>query len=78
MTPKDHEMMLLILTRVYESIGILTEALKSRDILSADDVKAFSHATHFDDKKLVSYLMQARADYLACAKQTGLVTGLES
>jgi hypothetical protein len=78
MTPQEHEMMLLMFTRMNEAIGIVVEALKSRDLWTAEDVKAFSHATHYDNQKLLSYLLQARVDYLKCAKQAGVVTGLES
>lgn len=73
-----HQLMLLMFTRMHESIGIVVEALKSREILTADDVKAFSHATHFDDKKLQFFALASRADYLEFAKQLGVVTGLET
>jgi hypothetical protein len=78
MTKQEHEMMLLMFVRVHESIGIVVEALKSRELLTPDDVRAFSHATHFDEKKLQFFALAARADYLACAKELGVVTGLET
>jgi hypothetical protein len=78
MTKQEHEMMLLMFVRMQEAVGIVVEALKSRELWTADDVKAFSHATHYDDKKMLYYVLQARADYLRCAKEVGVVTGLET
>lgn len=72
MTKQEHEMMILMFARLNESVGIIVEALRSRDILNADDVKAFSHATHADAKKVLSYVVQARVDYLKAATQSGV------
>jgi hypothetical protein len=76
MTKQEHELMLMMFVRMNESIGIIIEALKSRDILTGDDAKAFSHAIHSDDKKILFYATQTRADYLRCAALSGL-TGLD-
>jgi len=75
MTPKEHELMLLMFTRLYESIGIIEETLKSRGIWTGDDPKAFSHAVHADDRKLLRYAERARNDYVAFANQLGVAPG---
>jgi hypothetical protein len=72
MTPQEHELMILMFARMNEAIGIVVEALKSRGLWTADDVKAFSHATHADDQKILVYAAQARHDYLACARLCGI------
>ena len=58
--------------RLNESFGVIIEALKSRGILTGDDQKAFSHATHADDLKIFQYVAQARSDYLKCAVLSGV------
>jgi hypothetical protein len=78
MTKEEHELMVLMFARLYESLGVIADVLKSREILTGDDQKAFSHAVHADDRKLVAYLGQAHKDYLDLARQAGVVTGLES
>ncbi len=75
MTVKEHEFMILMFARVYESIGILTETLKSRGIWTGDDERAFSHAVHADMGNLLRFAAQAKRDYLALAKESGLVVG---
>jgi hypothetical protein len=75
MTRKEHELMLLMFARLYESIGIIEETLKSRGIWAGDDPKAFSHAVHADDRKLLHYAKRARTDYLAFANQLGVIAG---
>ena len=72
MTKQEHEMMVMMFARVNESIGIIVEALKSREIWTRDDVTAFSHATHADDRKIQHYVEQARTDYLQCAALSGV------
>ena len=75
MTIKEHEFMILMFARVYELIGILTETLKSRGIWTGDDERAFSHAVHSDMGSLVRFAKHAQRDYLALAKESGLVVG---
>jgi hypothetical protein len=75
---QEHELMVLMFARLQESIGIMAEAFKSRGLWTGDDPTAFSHAVHADDRKLLSYAAQAKKDYLACARLSGVVTGLES
>ena len=78
MTRQEHELMLLMFTRLYESIGIIEETLKSRGVWSADDPTAFSHAVHSDERKLFAYAQRARNDYVNFASQLGVAPRLES
>lgn len=69
--------MLLMFARQQEAIGILIDVLKSRNILTSDDDKAFAHAEHLDPKRLVHFAVQAWSDYQKLAAQLGIATGLE-
>jgi hypothetical protein len=77
MTPQEHELMLLMFAKQHEAIGILIDVLKSRNILTSDDDKAFAHVVHFDQKRLLQFTVQAWADYQKFAAQLGITTGLE-
>jgi hypothetical protein len=72
MTRKEHEMMILMFARMNQRIGMLVETLKSRNVWTEDDERAFGHLVYADDSKVLSYASQARKDYLACAKASGL------
>lgn len=60
MTKEEHTLMIAMFARVNEAIGVITDALKSREILSDDDPKAFSHAVHMDERKVLACAVQAR------------------
>ncbi len=75
MTAKEHELMVTMFARLYESLGIIEETLKSRGLWTGDDPKAFSHAVHADDRKLLHYAERARTDYLTFANQLGVIAG---
>jgi hypothetical protein len=77
MTQQEHELMVTMFARVYEAIGMLTEALKSRGVLPDDDERAFAHLVHSDPQKVVRYLLQAQSDYSRLAKSSGVATGLD-
>jgi len=55
-----------------QAIGALSEILKSRQIVSADDLKAFHYAAWDDDAQVLKAIAQARSDYLKIAKQAGV------
>ena len=78
MTPQEHELMLLMFARMRELIGILTDVLENRGLLTSDDRKAFSHAVPYDPVKTLNFVLQAWKDYQAAAAQAGLLTGLET
>lgn len=76
MTTKEHELMILMFARLHEAVGAISETLKSRGIWTGDDQKAFSHAVHADDEKMLQYVSQATHDYLRHASRLGVETGL--
>jgi hypothetical protein len=78
MTPKEHELMVMMFARLNEAIGIIGDSLVSRGIWSGDDSRAFAHAAQADDRKLDFYFSQALKDYRSLAAQLGVVTGLKS
>jgi hypothetical protein len=77
MTPKEHELIVLMFARVNESIGIIGETLKSRGLWSGDDSRAFAHAVHADDQKIDSCVSKALTEYCSLAAHLGVVTGLK-
>ena len=78
MTPLEHELIMLMFARMNEAIATITDVLKSRGLLTEDDAKAFSHAVHYDETKTLPVVLQTWRDYLACAAQVGVATGLEN
>jgi hypothetical protein len=58
--------------RVYEYLGVIAEALKSRGVWTADDDRAFSEAFHGDQEKLRAAFLQAQKDYRHFARQLGV------
>ena len=73
MTKEEHLLLIAMFARINESIGTITDVLKSREILTGDDPKAFSYAAHVDDRKVLSCAAETRKDYLAFANQLGVV-----
>ena len=76
-TPKEHELIVMMFARMNERIGIIVETLKSRELWTGDDSKAFSDAIHSDDQKMDFYISNALRDYHGFAAQLGLVTGIK-
>jgi hypothetical protein len=72
MTKQEHELMVLMFARLNESIGVIVETLRSNGIWTGDDSKAFSHAVHADEQKVLFYVSQARRDYFEFAKLSGV------
>jgi broad specificity phosphatase PhoE len=72
MTKQEHETMILMLARAYQTIGALANVLKSREIMTDDDLKAFQFAAWADDRQTLHYVSQARADYLKAAQLSGV------
>lgn len=75
MTPEEHELMMLLLARVYEYFELITETLKSRGLWTEDDEKAFAHMVHDDPAKLLRAASRARKDYLALLRESGVDPG---
>jgi len=72
MTPEEHQLMILMLARIYQGNGILAEILVAKETISRDDLKAFQNAAWADDAQILKAAAQARADYLKIAKQAGV------
>lgn len=72
MTKQEHELMILMFARLNERIGVVIDALKSREVVTADDVPAFSHAARMDDQKMHLYVELARRDYIEFAALCGV------
>jgi hypothetical protein len=72
MTRQEHELLILIIARTNQKLGVLTEVLKSRGIVTDDDLKAFRYAAWDDNLQIVNAITQARSDYLKIAKQAGV------
>ena len=63
--------------RVNEALEMISDNLKSRELWTGDDQRAFAHAVHADDAKLVRFVLDATRDYQRLASQLGVVTGPE-
>src|SRR5208337_230667 len=72
MTTEEHNLLILMLARINQAIGAFAEVLKSRDIVTQDDLKAFHFAAWDDDRQILKAVIQARSDYLRIAKQAGV------
>jgi hypothetical protein len=77
MTPQEHKLLITMFSRMHEAFEIISDTLKSREIWTDDDEKAFFHAVHADREKIARFARDAGADYLRCAASLGVVTGLE-
>jgi hypothetical protein len=78
MTTNEHQLMIFMFARLSESIRVIVETLKSREIWTNDDVQAFAHLVHEDDEKMKRLIARVMEEYLQAAAQSGVVTGLET
>jgi hypothetical protein len=72
MTLEEHQLLILMLARIYQATDALSEILKSREIISQDDLKAFQYTAWADNAQILKAVAQARADYLRIAEQAGV------
>ena len=72
MTTQEHETMILMFARMYQAIGALANVLKSREIMTADDLKAFLYDAWADDKQTLTFVNQAQSDYRKAAQLSGV------
>lgn len=72
MTAQEHQLMILMLARMNQAIGALSEILKSREIVTPEDLKAFHFAAWDDNRQILVAVTQARSDYLKIAKLAGV------
>jgi hypothetical protein len=76
MTKEEHTLMIMMFARMNEGLGAIRDILRSRGIISGDDLKAFRHAVYDDAVKIHEYFAQARMDYLTLANQQGVKTDI--
>jgi hypothetical protein len=72
MTSNEHTLHVLMLARVNQTFSAIYEILKSRGIITADDLAAFHFAAWDDNRQLLGAVAQARSDYLNIAKLAGV------
>lgn len=67
MTPEEHQLMLLMFSRLYEGLEAMRNTFKRDGLWTGDDEKAFAHAAHYDPQKLMRSLGEAAVDYARLA-----------
>jgi hypothetical protein len=72
MTTEEHQLMVLMLARMNQAVSAVWEALKSREVVTLDDQKAFYFSATDDNRQIAQAVLQARSDYLKIAKQAGV------
>lgn len=77
MTTDEHILMLTLFFKQKVAIRILLNMLKSRDLLTDDDERAFASAQVQDVGLTAALHHEARREYLALAHSAGIQTGLE-
>jgi hypothetical protein len=77
MTTEEHKLMMFMFARLYELVGATSEALVKCGAWSGPDLAAFQQMVHDDNSKFAGYAEEAMSDYLRCAKDAGVVTGIE-
>jgi hypothetical protein len=78
MNPKEHVLLLTILTKQAQQTKLLLDILKSRGVLSEEDARVFEFAANVDTVSNVALFEQAKAKYLELAQGLGIETGLET
>jgi hypothetical protein len=77
MTPREHLLILALLTRQAHSSKILADILKSRDIMTHEDWRAFEYAASEDARANSSLFELMKGQYIGMAAELGIQTGLE-
>jgi len=77
MTIEEHKLMILMFTPLYAALDTLSEALISHGVWSRAEKTAFCQVPRADDAKLMECLARTTSDYLRCAAETGVATGIE-
>ena len=78
MTPREHLLMILWFTKQNQSIRILLDMLRSRDVITADDEKAFEFSQMHNVGSNSALFHEVKDNYLKLAKEMGIQTGLEN
>jgi hypothetical protein len=77
MTQAEHLLILGLLVRQAHSSKILADILKSREIMTHEDWRAFEFAASADARANASLFELMKGQYIAMAKELGIQTGLE-
>jgi hypothetical protein len=77
MTPREHFLILALIVRQAHSSKILADILKSRDIMTHEDWRAFEFAASEDVRANSSLFELVKGQYIALAAELGIQTGLE-
>jgi len=72
MTLEEHEMFMLLFAKQEQTIGVLLEILKSRNLIENDDIAAFQSVVIGDVVKSQSVLRRMATAYLASARAAGV------
>jgi hypothetical protein len=76
MTREEHVLVLAIFTKQQQLIRVLFDMLRSHNLASADDLRAFEFAAIQDEPSKDALLQEMKAFYLDVAKSLGIETGL--
>ncbi len=76
MTREEHLLVLAVFTKQQQIITVLADMLRSRDLASADDLRAFEFAAIQDEPSKDALMRQVKVFYLDVAKALGIETGL--
>jgi len=69
--------MVSIMTKHLQHVKVILDVLKSRGLLTDDDLQAFAFAGHADLESNAALAQDAMKEYLRFAKRLGIETGLE-
>jgi hypothetical protein len=78
MTSREHLLILALLTRQSQLSKIIADVLKSRDIMTPEDWRAFEFAASVDVPAKSSLFETEKAKYIELAGHLGIQTGLEN
>lgn len=76
MTREEHMLILTMLAKQQQTIKAMGDLLRSRDLASEDDLKAFEFAATQDTPANAVLLRRVKGFYLRMARQFGVQTGL--
>jgi len=68
--------MVMMFARMFQALAAITETLKSRELWTGDDEKAFNRAVHENNQLLLKCAAEALLEYERIAKLEGVETGL--
>jgi len=78
MTNAEHSLMIAMFVKQAQLIKTLIEVLKSRGLVSGDDLQAFEFRVNTDSPSNKQLLLQTTSLYLEAAKAVGVETGIEN